>query len=454
MVAYRLYMAPLRVAVIGAGPSGLSAARLLASRPQDFDFEVYERGDNIGGTWMYSEKTGLTENGYPVHSSIYKNLITNLPTDVMEFPDFPFPSDSKKFMHWKEVRDYIFAYADQFNLRKDIQLNTDVKSVKRITTKPVPSEAAHQSPNRPQWLVRTTALQGGGSKEKVFDAVLVCSGHYSVPHYPDIPGQESFNGVHLHSHDYRHPEPYAGKRVLLMGAFQSAFDIMKDLYPHASEVIISLSELDGLCLGELYKKGLLPHNVRTTTFPQAINGSVVTFTDGDTLEPDVIIFCTGYEYSFPFLDASCDVTVSEGKRIQPLFKHMIHSRYHTLMFIGMPFTGLEFPLAYLQVPIALMILDGSLALPSEQDINKETEADYRDRLASGQKPRHAHKYAFPPRWSYTVYCDEIATFAKIDNVMQPKYRSFEVVIAAMLKNMMTYRDYSVSDSHLECHHSP
>ncbi|XP_014678840.1 PREDICTED: flavin-containing monooxygenase FMO GS-OX4-like [Priapulus caudatus] len=433
-------MAPLRVAVIGAGPSGLIAARMLASRPQDFDFEVYERGDNIGGTWVYTERTGLTEDGFPVHSSMYKNLITNLPTNLMEFPDFPFPSDSKKFIHWKEVQDYLHAYADHFNLRKDIQLNTDVTSVKRITTKPVPPGDAHQSPNRPQWLVRTNALQGGGSKEKVFDAVLVCCGHFNVPLYPDIPGQESFRGVQLHSHDYRHPEPYAGKRVLLMGAFASAFDIMKDLYPHTSEVIISLSELDVIGLGEQYKKGLLPHNVRTTPFPQAINGSAVTFTDGETLEPDVIIFCTGYKYSFPFLDASCDVTVSEGKRIQPLFMHMIHSRYYTLMFIAMPYTGLDFLIAYLQVPIALMILDGSLALPSEQDMNQDTEADYRDRLASGQKLRHVHKYLYPPRWSYTVYYDEIATFAKIDNVMQPKYRSFEAVFAAICKNVMTYRD--------------
>ncbi|XP_014678122.1 PREDICTED: flavin-containing monooxygenase FMO GS-OX-like 1, partial [Priapulus caudatus] len=336
-----------------------------------------------GGMWLYTDRTGLGKNGYPVHSSIYKNLITNLPTQAMEFPNFPFPSDLRgKFIPWQKVQDYLFAYADHFNLRKHVHLNTDVASVKRITTKPVSSGDAHQSPNRPQWLVRTTALQGGGSKEKVFDAVLVCSGHHSVPHYPDIPGQESFSGIQLHSHDYRHPEPYTDKRVLVIGAYASAFDIMKDVYSHASEVIITLTELDVLGLGEQYKKGLLPHNVRTTPFPQAINGSVVTFTDGDTLEPDVIIFCTGYEYSFPFLDASCDVTVSEGKRIQPLFKHMIHSRYHTLMFIDMVYTPIEFSIAYLQVPFAFKILDGSLALPSEEEMNQETEADYRDRMAS------------------------------------------------------------------------
>ncbi|XP_014671637.1 PREDICTED: flavin-containing monooxygenase FMO GS-OX5-like [Priapulus caudatus] len=435
-------MPSLRVAVIGAGPSGLIAARMLASRPQDFDFEVYERGDNIGGTWLYSEKTGLAENGYPVHSSIYKNLVTNLPTQAMEFPDFPFPSDLKgKFLPWKKVQDYLFAYADHFNLRKDIQLNTDVTSVKRITPKPVPSGDAHKSPNRPQWLVRTTALQGGGSKEKVFDAVLVCTGHQSVPHYPDIPGQESFSGVQLHSHDYRDPELYTGKQVLIIGGFASALDIMGDLHSHASEVVISLTALDLVGVIEQYKKGLLPHNVRTTTFPQAINGSVVTFTDGETLEPDVIIFCTGYEYSFPFLDASCDVTVSEGKRIQPLFKHMIHSRYHTLMFIDMVYATFELALSFLQVPIALKIIDGSLALPSEQEMNKETEADYLDRLASGQKPRHAHSHLFPPRWTLTSYCDDIAGFARVDNFVKPLYRCVDDVFFEMHKNIMKFKEY-------------
>ncbi|XP_014671626.1 PREDICTED: flavin-containing monooxygenase FMO GS-OX5-like [Priapulus caudatus] len=204
-------MAPLRVAVIGAGPSGLIAARMLASRPQDFEFEVYERGYNIGGMWLYTDKTGVGENGYPVHSSIYKNLISNLPTQAMEFPDFPYPSDLKgKFLPWKKVQDYIFSYADHFNLRKHVQLNTDVASVKRITPKPVSSGDAHQSPNRPQWLVRTTALQGGGSKEKVFDAVLVCNGQCGAPHYPDVPGLKSFSRVLMHSHEYRHPELYKG----------------------------------------------------------------------------------------------------------------------------------------------------------------------------------------------------------------------------------------------------
>ncbi|XP_014674029.1 PREDICTED: uncharacterized protein LOC106814246, partial [Priapulus caudatus] len=140
-----------------------------------------------------------------------------------------------------------------------------------------------------------------------------------------------------------------------------------------------------------------------------------------------------------------DVTVSEGKRIQPLFKHMIHSRYHTLMFIAMVYTPISFSIAYLQVPIALMILDGSLALPSEQEMNQDTEADYLDRLASGQKPRHAHIYLFPPRWSPTSYCDEIATFAAIANILEPKYRFFHSIFADIRKNVMTFRDHDYSE---------
>ncbi|XP_014671631.1 PREDICTED: flavin-containing monooxygenase FMO GS-OX-like 9 [Priapulus caudatus] len=220
---------------------------------------------------------------------------------------------------------------------------------------------------------------------------------------------------------------------------------MGDLHSHASEVVISLTALDQFGVREQYKKGLLPHNVRTTPFPQAINGSVVTFTDGETLEPDVIIFCTGYEYSFPFLDASCDVTVSEGKRIQPLFKHMIHSRYHTLMFIDMVYTPIEFSIAYIQVSFAFKILDGSLALPSEEEMIQETEADYRDRMASGQKTHHAHSYEFALRWTPYAYCDEIVAFAGIEHLVAETFGFVMGVFARLFENVMTFRDHDFLD---------
>lgn len=62
------------VCVIGAGAAGLCAARYLASQPELFVPRVFEQSSSVGGTWVYTEKTGVDENGLPVHSSMYRNM--------------------------------------------------------------------------------------------------------------------------------------------------------------------------------------------------------------------------------------------------------------------------------------------------------------------------------------------------------------------------------------------
>ena len=64
----------LRVCVIGAGAAGLTAARHLTSQLDVFDVSVFEQASRVGGTWVYNENTGTDERGFPIHSSIYRNL--------------------------------------------------------------------------------------------------------------------------------------------------------------------------------------------------------------------------------------------------------------------------------------------------------------------------------------------------------------------------------------------
>lgn len=64
----------VKVCVIGAGAAGLSTAKHLAEHGDRFDVKVYEKSSEVGGTWVYTEKTGNDEHGYPIHSSMYKNL--------------------------------------------------------------------------------------------------------------------------------------------------------------------------------------------------------------------------------------------------------------------------------------------------------------------------------------------------------------------------------------------
>ena len=78
---------------------GLCAARHLANQKNLIPV-VYEQSSDIGGTWVYNDKVGKDENGMPIHSSMYKSLKTNLPKEVMAFPDFPFPSEeTESFLH-------------------------------------------------------------------------------------------------------------------------------------------------------------------------------------------------------------------------------------------------------------------------------------------------------------------------------------------------------------------
>ena len=60
--------------MIGAGPAGLAAARHLAGQPNVFDVSTFEQASRVGGTWMYNENTGTDERGFPIYSSIYRNL--------------------------------------------------------------------------------------------------------------------------------------------------------------------------------------------------------------------------------------------------------------------------------------------------------------------------------------------------------------------------------------------
>lgn len=105
--------------------------------------------------------------------------------------------------------DYFESYATYFNLRPHIRFHTKVLSVT-----PEPDD---------KWLVRTASGEGV-VREEVFGAVFVCTGHHSKPNLPEWEGVDTFkkNGGELvHSHYYRSPEPYIGKKVAVVGVGNS-----------------------------------------------------------------------------------------------------------------------------------------------------------------------------------------------------------------------------------------
>ena len=177
----------IRVCVIGAGASGLCTARHLLAYNENEDTKlkiepvVFEKSQNVGGLWNYEE----AENN--PHSSIYSGLRSNLPKEIMGFPDYPFPPSDHSFLGHREVAAYLKSYANHFGLDPFIRLGTEVRSV----------QPADPSDRQTAWIV---GVEGQRLK---YDVVIVCNGHFTVPWMPKIKGSDNFRGAITHSHTYR-----------------------------------------------------------------------------------------------------------------------------------------------------------------------------------------------------------------------------------------------------------
>ncbi|KAJ1413548.1 Flavin monooxygenase FMO [Sesbania bispinosa] len=223
----------LKVAVIGAGVSGLVAAREL--HRERHNVVVFEQNDSVGGTWAYDPRTEsdplcLDPNRETVHSSLYASLRTNLPRALMSFRDYPFlrtDTDPRTFPGHDEVLRFLDRFADEFGIRELTRFSTRVVRVERMEE---------------EWVVES--LTGGSESvtREVFEAVVVCSGHNTAPRVAEIPGIENWRGYQMHSHNYRVPEPFHDQVVLLVGYGPSAFDISVEVLRVAKEVHIAVKD--------------------------------------------------------------------------------------------------------------------------------------------------------------------------------------------------------------------
>ncbi|RUS21897.1 flavin monooxygenase-like protein [Endogone sp. FLAS-F59071] len=213
-----------RVAVIGAGIGGLVAIKeCLAAglEPVCFESESY-----VGGLWHENENEELTRN-----TPMYKNLVINISRDILPFSDFPCPADWPTYLTRSYVSKYLDSYADHFNVRQHIHFN---HRVNRVT----------QNPITKRWTVRHVAVKKDGRTphgeeiEETFDWVLVCTGHFQQPHVPVFEGVEKFKGMAIHVANYSDPEPFKGKKVLVVGPGTSGCDIAVQL-SQVAEVYLS-----------------------------------------------------------------------------------------------------------------------------------------------------------------------------------------------------------------------
>ncbi|XP_012261654.2 flavin-containing monooxygenase FMO GS-OX-like 4 [Athalia rosae] len=404
----------LRVCVIGAGAAGLCALRHLAKDPGSFEFAAFEQFDHLGGTWVYIEHIGVDErNLLPIHSSMYQNLRTNLPSEIMNFPDWrKMGGANRSCISHEDVLAYLDDYARHFRLRQYITFNAKVETVRPINHPTIPG--------REIWKVKIKNMHTFDVEERVFDAVICCNGHFFEPNVPAIPGIKTFSGRVLHSHDYRKPEPFAGKTVVILGASSSGADIGIELCAYAEHVY--LSHNTPRIVSEL------PANMTEKLGVSGIEGRLIIFKDGSSVTADVFIYCTGYNYSFPFLHESCGVSVDENY-VHPLYRHLINAEHPTMCFVGIPAAVVPFPMFDVQVRYFLATLKGVATLPS-----KETMIE--DSVYKTPLKRHAHRLA-EGQWEYNDLLARDGGFDPLPPMYKAGYSAWKLQRS---RNLLHYKD--------------
>ncbi|KAL4235219.1 hypothetical protein ACF0H5_006857 [Mactra antiquata] len=415
-------MMKIRVAVIGCGAAGLCALRHLTARPELFDAVGFEQLNNVGGTWNYTDKIGTYDNGIPVQSSMYKNLRTNLPKEVMAFPDYPFPSNLPSFVSHEVVLKYLENYCEHFNLQQYIKLETRIDKVEPI-----------EGENQTEWKVTSTC--DGTTECNKFDSVIVCNGHYAVPLLPEIPGMDKFTGTIVHSHNYRVPEEFKDQVVICLGAGSSGQDICLDIATSAKQVILSHNNTPLVTP--------LPSNVSQKPGISELTADSVVYKDNTVEKIDVLLLCTGYKYDFPFLDDVCKVGIMD-ERVTPLYKHIIHAKYPSLSFIGICKQICPFPQFQNQVQFVLSMLDKSQSLPSYEAMLVDIDRDFNERLGRGLPTRYAHHMGMA-QWDYNDAIAHLGGFQTIPKVWKAMYAQ---VSARRKENLITYkkRQYDIVDN--------
>lgn len=398
--------------MIGAGSSGIAACQVLAERGIAFD--CFETGSQVGGNWRY-----LNDNEM---SSAYQSLHINTSRQIMEYKAFPMSAQYPIYPNHAQIAHYFDSYVDHFGLREAITFRTEVVRVE-------PADGGG-------WDVTVRARDQGTTSMKRYAAVLVANGHHWDPRWPEpaFPGADTFTGRQLHSHDYKTSEGFEGTRVLVLGIGNSACDIAVETARVSTRTFLAmrrgahiipkyvfgrptdhlttspmarvpwfpvrramLAATLYLARGSVTRYGLpKPDHKIASAHPTVsddlltrlshgdltvkpniarIDGGTVHFTDGSTEQIDVIVYCTGYKITFPFLDPR--LVAARDNEIS-LFHRVVDPDHPGLYFIGLvqPL-GAIMPLAEAQSAWVADLIDGTAALPPPAQMRREIDAYHR-----------------------------------------------------------------------------
>ena len=347
-----------KVAIIGGGPTGIGIGREL--NDGGIDFDIYDSESDFGGVWNSAGECGRT----------YPSLHLISPKFNTQVQDFPMPGEYPDYPGHELMLRYIRSYARAFGLYDKARFQARVERLE-------PAEAG--------WRVATARY---GSE--LYPLVVVCNGLQRVPRYPEPPYAGRFDGEAIHSCYYKSPDQLRGKRVLVVGGGNSGCDIAVDAVHHGAAVhhstrrgyyyqpkfidgkptpqwmmelgnkfpnreatlahilqVFRLAGFDGAAYGlpapdypldaahPVMNSQILYHIGHGDIVPKGdiaeFRGRQVRFTDGTAAEVDLIVYATGYDRDFPFLDPH----LLEWKSgIPNLFLHSTPRNLDSLLFMG------------------------------------------------------------------------------------------------------------------------
>ena len=360
-------MAGRSVAVIGAGAAGLVTA--WESRRAGHDATVFEQSRRVGGLWVYEDRTETDPLGQApderIHGSLYASLRTNLPRDLMAFDGYTFDSAGGGHDGWPrypghaQVLEYLERFAADRDLLPRIRFGRRVESVR---------------PDGEAWHV-------DGER---FDAVAVCNGHFAEPLVPDLPGLGTFTGLALHSHNYRRPQPFADRRVVVLGSSVSGAELAGALAEVAESVHFSGRAFPGTQPAARSR--------RITRCPPVVTveREAVVLSNGERIDGvDAILFCTGYHYRFPFLPPA--LARVRNNSVWGLYRQLVSIQRPTLAFVGLPFRIVPFPFFQRQARWFARMLAGDFSLPDRAERRRDHAAEIRALRRAGVPGRHFHR---------------------------------------------------------------
>lgn len=278
----------------------------------------FEKQADWGGQWNYTWMTGLDQHGEPVHSSMYRNLWSNGPKEVLEFADYTFDEHFGRAISSYPPRPVLWDYISGRVEKTDVRRLVRFETVVRLTSFDEDSG---------KFTVTSEHLPSGETAVEEFDHVVVASGHFSFPRIPEFAGIETFPGIVGHAHDFRGAESLVGQDVLLIGASYSAEDIGSQMHKMGARMV-TMS----------YRSAPMgydwPEGMEEKPLVDRFDGNTVHFIDGTSRVVAAVILCTGYQHNYPFL--ADDAALDSPNNVYPagLYKGVVWNENPALFYLG------------------------------------------------------------------------------------------------------------------------